>query len=249
MAPPRRRNLVRSRRRIGDEGEEEGSTAGDLADGSQSDGSGLSDDADYSDLSDTEEGDHDGREEKDQPKTESKLEEAGRPATNGEAREPPVPAQAQSTAADGEASFAKTADTVAMTNGLRAVGQEEQKTQGDVVGFEATTDQVNSPGQTEAMQQAEKETDEERKEDTGPEADPKQAKPNGKRETLSERRRREHEEYKKKRDSDPAFIPNRGAFFMHDQRSANAHDRRPHILKGKDWEKGPAGSRPFSPAQ
>jgi len=35
-----------------------------------------------------------------------------------------------------------------------------------------------------------------------------------------ERRRREHEEYKKKRDADPAFVPNRGAFFMHDHRHA-----------------------------
>jgi len=40
------------------------------------------------------------------------------------------------------------------------------------------------------------------------------------RETFAERKRREHEEYKKNRDSKPAFIPNRGAFFMHDQRSA-----------------------------
>ena len=38
--------------------------------------------------------------------------------------------------------------------------------------------------------------------------------------TPAERRRREHEEYKKKRDENPAFIPNRGAFFMHDQRSS-----------------------------
>ena len=35
-----------------------------------------------------------------------------------------------------------------------------------------------------------------------------------------ERKRREHEEYKKKRDADPAFVPNRGGFFMHDHRSA-----------------------------
>ncbi|MCJ1475171.1 hypothetical protein MMC13_003831 [Lambiella insularis] len=39
-------------------------------------------------------------------------------------------------------------------------------------------------------------------------------------ETLLERRRREHEDYKKKRDADPAFVPNRGGFFMHDHRSA-----------------------------
>jgi hypothetical protein len=35
-----------------------------------------------------------------------------------------------------------------------------------------------------------------------------------------ERRRREHEEYRKKREEDPAFVPNRGAFFMHDHRHA-----------------------------
>ena len=35
---------------------------------------------------------------------------------------------------------------------------------------------------------------------------------------VADRRRREHEEYKKKRDSDPTFIPNRGGFFMHDAR-------------------------------
>jgi len=38
--------------------------------------------------------------------------------------------------------------------------------------------------------------------------------------STSERRRQEHEEYKKKRDADPAFVPNRGGFFMHDHRSA-----------------------------
>ena len=38
-------------------------------------------------------------------------------------------------------------------------------------------------------------------------------------ETLGERRKREHEEYKRKRDADPAFVPNRGGFFMHDSRN------------------------------
>ena len=36
---------------------------------------------------------------------------------------------------------------------------------------------------------------------------------------FSEARRKEHEEYKRRRDADPAFVPNRGGFFMHDQRS------------------------------
>ena len=39
-------------------------------------------------------------------------------------------------------------------------------------------------------------------------------------ETLAERNRREHQEYLKKRDENPAFVPNRGGFFLHDNRSA-----------------------------
>ena len=34
------------------------------------------------------------------------------------------------------------------------------------------------------------------------------------------RRQQEHEDYKRRRDEDPAFVPNRGAFFMHDHRHA-----------------------------
>jgi hypothetical protein len=67
-------------------------------------------------------------------------------------------------------------------------------------------------------------------------------------ETLGERRRREHEEYKKKRDADPAFIPNRGAFFMHDQRSANAQNGfRQAGARGRG--RGGAIGGPFSPAK
>ncbi|KAL6709051.1 hypothetical protein ACN47E_002178 [Coniothyrium glycines] len=66
-------------------------------------------------------------------------------------------------------------------------------------------------------------------------------------ETLGERRRREHEEYKKKRDSDPAFIPNRGAFFMHDHRHAPGQNGfRPIGGRGRG-RGGPVGG-PFSPA-
>ncbi|KAL8784427.1 MAG: hypothetical protein Q9213_003950 [Squamulea squamosa] len=37
--------------------------------------------------------------------------------------------------------------------------------------------------------------------------------------SMADKRRQEHEEYKKRRDADPAFVPNRGGFFMHDSRS------------------------------
>lgn len=72
--------------------------------------------------------------------------------------------------------------------------------------------------------------------------------PSSRSETLGERRRREHEEYKKKRDSDPAFIPNRGAFFMHDHRHAPGQNGfRP--VGGRGRGRGAPIGGPFSPAK
>ena len=45
-------------------------------------------------------------------------------------------------------------------------------------------------------------------------------KPRNHAEAAYEHSRREHEEYRRRRDADPAFVPNRGAFFMHDYRTA-----------------------------
>lgn len=58
-----------------------------------------------------------------------------------------------------------------------------------------------------------------------------------------ERRRREHEEYRKKRDEDPAFVPNRGAFFMHDHRGAgpSANGFRPFNRGGGRGGRGRGG--------
>ncbi|KAF2643566.1 hypothetical protein P280DRAFT_255915 [Massarina eburnea CBS 473.64] len=67
----------------------------------------------------------------------------------------------------------------------------------------------------------------------------------GRPESFADRKRREHEEYKKKRDADPAFIPNRGAFFMHDQRSASAQNGF-RQFSGRGGRGGIGG--PFSPA-
>ena len=78
------------------------------------------------------------------------------------------------------------------------------------------------------------------------EAAPAVGVPSSRTETLAERRRREHEEYKKKRDSDPAFIPNRGAFFMHDQRHAPGQNGfRP---AGRGRGRGAPIGVPFSPS-
>lgn len=67
-------------------------------------------------------------------------------------------------------------------------------------------------------------------------------------ETPTERRRREHDDYKQKRDADPAFVPNRGAFFMHDHRHAGpaANGFRP-FGRGRGRGRGIGG--PFAPMQ
>ena len=67
-------------------------------------------------------------------------------------------------------------------------------------------------------------------------------------ESLIDRRRREHEEYKKKRDADPAFVPNRGGFFMHDQRNSSVGQNgfRPSI-RGRGRGRGPIGGS-FAPS-
>lgn len=73
-------------------------------------------------------------------------------------------------------------------------------------------------------------------------------------EPFSERRRREHEEYRKKRDEDPAFVPNRGAFFMHDHRHAGpaANGFRPFgrgALRGGRGGRGRGTGGPFAPVK
>lgn len=84
-------------------------------------------------------------------------------------------------------------DTEAMMNGLKVSGVEDGG-----VAFENMIEPEVQPPQGIGQDQPE-----------APSAN-----------SIGERRRREHEEYKKKRDADPAFVPNRGGFFMHDHRSA-----------------------------
>lgn len=48
------------------------------------------------------------------------------------------------------------------------------------------------------------------------------------RQSFAERRRREHDKYVKERDANPAFVPTRGRFFLHDKRTdAAANSQRP----------------------
>ena len=52
-------------------------------------------------------------------------------------------------------------------------------------------------------------------------------------ESLAERSRREHQEYIKQRDSNPAFVPNRGGFFLHDNRSSTTS-----TFTGRPFQRG-----------
>ena len=59
---------------------------------------------------------------------------------------------------------------------------------------------------------------------------------------AGDKRRREHDNYRRRRDADPAFVPNRGGFFMHDHRSTapGPNGYRP-IGRGRGRERGGVG--------
>ena len=60
-------------------------------------------------------------------------------------------------------------------------------------------------------------------------------------ETPAQRSRREHQEYIRQRNANPAFVPNRGGFFLHDDRNStsNAPNARPFI-RGRGRGYGPS---------
>jgi hypothetical protein len=193
MAPHRRRNLVASRRRVDDEGEdEEGSLVGDVDDDSLSEGSVITNPEDDADG----EGSGTSEDEALSPKEPIKVNgHTNGLATESKGSESVKPAMS----AKGAFPVAAT-DTDAMMNGLRIDDQESTT----AIEFDDMTADMDTAATTSKA-----------KSPTPPAED-------GRQETLGERRRREHEEYKKKRDTDPAFVPNRGGFFMHDSRSAES---------------------------
>ncbi len=93
--------------------------------------------------------------------------------------------------------FKASADTEAMMNGLKI---SEDTTTGEEINFEDTAAdaRLSSPKPVQVQLVAPKH------------------------ETPAERSRREHQEYLKQRDENPAFVPNRGGFFLHDNRSTAA---------------------------
>jgi hypothetical protein len=199
---PRRRHIGASRRkRREDEGEDEGSLAGDVEDDSLSEGSADS-------RQDEEDADGEGSESEADTATAT---EAGKVKKGGKVngghvngRNPGQPRR--SSTSPGKPGLKTTvSDTEAMMKGLKISGQS-----GEEVGFDE-------------MEQG-------RELQTGrtPSAPPTEPK----RETLAAKKRREHERYVKERDHNPAFVPTRGSFFLHDKRTNEGGNGRT-FNKGK----------------
>lgn len=187
MVHRHRKDLAASRRRVEDEGDEEGGLDVDLDDESLSEGSIITDEADAP------EGDEAVK--VDVPSSASP--DVSR--ANGVSKPLPEDVKSKSTSGNSDAPTKLTngtGDMEMMLNGLKLADQKEST---EEVQYEDLRDDpdlqepspvvVNSTAQMDQPQ-----------------------------ELPHERRRREHEEYRKKRDADPAFVPNRGAFFMHDHR-------------------------------
>ena len=190
MPSIRQKNIVPSRRRRDDDDDEEGSVAADVEEDSLSEGSPISNGEDDADVEGSEVSEQEAYREPDVVPTVV--------STNGVA----VAAGQK----DGEVKDEQSkpsmnvfppnsADTNAMLNGLKTTGDADAVKE---IQFEDTV--VDMPASPLKPVQALSE--------------------GGRQETMAERSRREHQEYLKKRDENPAFVPNRGGFFLHDNRQA-----------------------------
>ena len=214
-----------------EDGEDEGSVVAELPDDSQSDESGISDeaDADNSDLSDSDQSKsvlaH--GQTSVQPKLVSKVNGSVGSLRTRESKASNAAKSRKSvdtaTQFVDNAEFAAAADTEVMMSGMNAASRARQD---EGLSF----DKLDESNTSELLEKSTTVLG------TG-NLPQNQVQRNNKSETPIERRRREHEEYKKKRDTDPAFIPNRGAFFMHDHRSFPSLAGYRSSTKGRGKEK------------
>lgn len=203
--PSRRKDIGLGRRRIREEDEAEVGGEAEFVEDSASENSGLSDEEEDDEndseatLSDDE--DHNNPDTVDLPKTN------GKPHT--------------STTAKSEVAVLEPGkgDTHAMLNGLKGDDTAQVVEFDDINGGEEELPKVvakSVDGRRRKSQDVHNMMDTTTSETNGQAMD---TTTQATQETVFEKRRREHEEYRKKRDADPAFVPNRGAFFMHDHRS------------------------------
>ena len=225
----RRRDLIVPRRRVAEEGEEGGEETynGQDLDDSLSDDSGLSEDEEEDEDEDEE--DDDFTEDEQPPQRmdtgPTVMEETTKGVGQISLATPPM-REATSPPTNGVVSQTALM-TASKPNGPASLGE----TKLGLLGHCGTDTDFMVNGLNIESDMAEEEVDFEDIDDEGvipekrlePKPDvvdnqPLTKQDDTRRETLHERRRREHEEYKKRRDADPAFVPNRGAFFMHDHR-------------------------------
>ncbi|KAL8732189.1 MAG: hypothetical protein Q9166_002936 [cf. Caloplaca sp. 2 TL-2023] len=190
MVAPRRKHLAASKRRVDEEGEdEEGSVVAGVEDDSMSEASAISDADDDADAEGSEISDIRVSQPSNHP---TKAAVNGQPIPRPHERQP-------ANATSQKPSFAAmTSDTAAMMNGLRLADNTDEAE-------EIHFDDLGKGAQVQAVQ-------------TAPAPAPVSAVPPSASNPV-DKRRQEHEEYKKRRDTDPSFVPNRGGFFMHDSRS------------------------------
>ncbi|KAI0390537.1 hypothetical protein F5Y17DRAFT_53394 [Xylariaceae sp. FL0594] len=221
--PVRRRKLVGHRRRVEDEGEDEGGPEQlDVDDDSISDGSLASDDLDAADDSDT------SNVEDTSPTAPPLKKVPGRTASAGSGRKALPKPSTGSAPKHSKSSNNLLADTEFMLSGMSVVDKEVplptiQFGDGDKgpahvsPPIVVSSDAVSLSGQ------------------------------DGSPAPVADKRRNEHDEYRRKRDEDPSFVPNRGAFFMHDHRHAgpSTNGFRPFGRSTRGRGRGIGG--PFAP--
>lgn len=191
--PPARRRLVPRRRRA-DEGEDESSVAGEVEEDSLSEGSAasLADDDGDAEASDGSLEDAGGNTTEPQPKS---------PTTN--IKHPSVHKQANKGAE--EIKGPATAFITSTENHVMLNGIQDSATDVAELHFDDAVSGAADPDRDPAAS-----------------ADPQLNAPKAPRnETPAQRSRREHQEYLRQRDSNPAFVPNRGGFFLHDDRQSS----------------------------
>ncbi|KAF9887152.1 hypothetical protein FE257_010527 [Aspergillus nanangensis] len=188
---PRRHNIGASRRRRRDEeGEDEGSVDGELEDDSLSEGSAVT-------HQDDDDADAEGSDESEDEVSTSAPADIANGQVNGRVPGSNQGVGRRNSSTPGKRLLATTlSDTEAMMNGMKVSDATSEVT-------EIHFDDVKGGSSPQKMGRT-------------PSAPPTEPK----RETFAERKRREPEKYSKERVENPAIVPTRGAFFLHDKRSA-----------------------------
>ncbi|KAI0838665.1 CASC3/Barentsz eIF4AIII binding-domain-containing protein [Hypoxylon sp. FL0890] len=225
VAAVRRRKMIGHRRRVEDEGEDEaGLDQLDIDDESLTDGSMASEDPDPADDSDTSNVDETSPTTPAAPKLTSQVANG-----NGNVKR----MQTKSSDSPPSKNARKSAqnavsDTEFMLNKL-SISSDAAPVQ--VLDFEETTEPPSKSSAPIVVS-----------------SNSATANTDHPQEASVDRRRKEHEEYRRKRDEDPSFVPNRGAFFMHDHRHAgpSANGFRPFGRGPRGRGRGGVGG-PFAP--